>query len=416
MKKLLLFLLILAGGVSTASAKTIYFVDNWGKSGLRYYAWTGDTNNEWPGVAFPEAESEKIDGCNVYAIDLGDYSNFMILYKNDSDDDTGNGNTEYVSSIGITVRKCDETSAESLNDYDYIDFSGWNSGRPTMTGALIKYTYNFNVTTSDTWSKFYAWIWTYGGSDNLTGVAWPGIEVAGTENNYTYTHYSFKPHLNIIFNQGLDAESNNKEKTCTMEAYPGNNYYNICGVNTDGFGEYVKTNASGYATFYNENHPITVPTGIAYVAEDLNNGSAKAYNITDVPYHTPMLIKATANTYYHFAKPTSDPAALTITNAFKAGTGDVVSPGDGPYNYILKGDQFYLANGTTNTVATNKAYLQLSQAATARVLLFDDEEEVTGITSVKSENSNVYFDLQGRRVAQPTKGLYIMNGKKFIKK
>ena len=40
----------------------------------------------------------------------------------------------------------------------------------------------------------------------------------------------------------------------------------------------------------------------------------------------------------------------------------------------------------------------------------------TGIQTVKAaQMENVYFDLAGRRVAQPAKGLYIVNGKKVVK-
>ena len=42
--------------------------------------------------------------------------------------------------------------------------------------------------------------------------------------------------------------------------------------------------------------------------------------------------------------------------------------------------------------------------------------DVTGIKTVESSKLTVdgYYDLQGRKVAQPTKGLYIQNGKKFV--
>lgn len=46
--------------------------------------------------------------------------------------------------------------------------------------------------------------------------------------------------------------------------------------------------------------------------------------------------------------------------------------------------------------------------------LFKDGEVETGIQAVKAETNDVWYDLQGRRVAQPTKGLYIHNGKKII--
>ena len=40
-----------------------------------------------------------------------------------------------------------------------------------------------------------------------------------------------------------------------------------------------------------------------------------------------------------------------------------------------------------------------------------------GISTVetKAVNGDALYDLQGRRVAQPTKGIYIVNGKKVIK-
>ena len=42
--------------------------------------------------------------------------------------------------------------------------------------------------------------------------------------------------------------------------------------------------------------------------------------------------------------------------------------------------------------------------------------KTTAIGSIKvSKQSNVYYDLQGRRINQPTKGIYIKNGQKLIK-
>jgi hypothetical protein len=66
-----------------------------------------------------------------------------------------------------------------------------------------------------------------------------------------------------------------------------------------------------------------------------------------------------------------------------------------------------------------RAYFQLKgEAASARMFAMDfGEGETTGIdaTLVNSEKVNsVVYDLQGRKVAQPTKGLYIVNGKKVV--
>jgi len=46
------------------------------------------------------------------------------------------------------------------------------------------------------------------------------------------------------------------------------------------------------------------------------------------------------------------------------------------------------------------------------------DSNATGITTTNSEavTDNLYYDLQGRRVMNPTRGLYIVNGKKVILK
>ena len=46
----------------------------------------------------------------------------------------------------------------------------------------------------------------------------------------------------------------------------------------------------------------------------------------------------------------------------------------------------------------------------------EDEVYEDGIVGVKSQMSNVIYDMQGRRVSKPTHGLYIVNGKKVLVK
>ena len=74
---------------------------------------------------------------------------------------------------------------------------------------------------------------------------------------------------------------------------------------------------------------------------------------------------------------------------------------------------------TSGTLAANKAYLKIPTGEGARALsiVFDDEQETTAIESIASKaipTDNVYYNLRGQRVAQPTKGLYIVNGKKVV--
>ena len=96
--------------------------------------------------------------------------------------------------------------------------------------------------------------------------------------------------------------------------------------------------------------------------------------------------------------------------------------GDGNTIYVLandsKGVGFYLLQND-DKLAAGKAYLVVSGGAARQFIGFGDDNETTGITMVQGEGfmvngSDNYYDLQGRRVAQPTKGLYVVNGKKVI--
>ena len=52
------------------------------------------------------------------------------------------------------------------------------------------------------------------------------------------------------------------------------------------------------------------------------------------------------------------------------------------------------------------------------IIDFDAAREATGISSVNSDvqkKEDVIYDLQGRRVAHPSHGIYIINGKKVVK-
>ena len=80
----------------------------------------------------------------------------------------------------------------------------------------------------------------------------------------------------------------------------------------------------------------------------------------------------------------------------------------------------FYKNTNAFTVGANTAYIptsKLSDPTTARKYFSLFADETTGIANV-SENvdDDTFVDLSGRRVAQPTKGLYIVNGKKVLVK
>ena len=92
---------------------------------------------------------------------------------------------------------------------------------------------------------------------------------------------------------------------------------------------------------------------------------------------------------------------------------------------------FYLSNDGTSLKATpGKAYLQVSEneakdpssAALARSFVFGGGNETTGIDGITIMGTDVQrhgtiegiFDLQGRKIVNPTKGIYIKNNKKVV--
>ena len=95
---------------------------------------------------------------------------------------------------------------------------------------------------------------------------------------------------------------------------------------------------------------------------------------------------------------------------------------EGADHYVLNGGSSFVWVKDAGTLAAGKCWIQLEKSpANARSLsIVFEEGTTTGINAVKTaagtEDAAVY-DLQGRRVMEPTKkGLYIVNGKKVVMK
>ena len=87
--------------------------------------------------------------------------------------------------------------------------------------------------------------------------------------------------------------------------------------------------------------------------------------------------------------------------------------------FVGAGNKLMTPN-STGALNALRAYFQIADANAAPVLSIDGEDgEATGIRSIENGQltiDNDYYDLSGRRVVKPTKGVYIMNGKKVILK
>ena len=187
-------------------------------------------------------------------------------------------------------------------------------------------------------------------------------------------------------------------------------------VKTDSYD--VTINASGYKTFV-AGEDFVLPSGLQalIVTEVATEGEEKIAKLTDVSENnikanTGYILKGTANETYTLTTTTTE---ATAPDGNKLLVSDA-STGNGVFVLAThKGETaFYKWNG--GLLGAGRVYLPADVAGTREFILLD--ENATGIAEVKSETAtdNRYYNLNGQQVAQPQRGLYIVNGKKIIVK
>ena len=186
---------------------------------------------------------------------------------------------------------------------------------------------------------------------------------------------------------------------------------------------YNATVSGGKMTLTERNHQVAMDEGVLLK--------------TDGEY-----VNAKANETNELAKASSDDNLLVATPA----EAQTITADAGYILYRLtyndatnkKGLGFYLSvdkannsyNGTRLIATPGKAYLKVSEneakdpssAALARSFVFGSGNETTGIEGITIMGTDVQrhgtiegiFDLQGRKIVNPTKGIYIKNNKKVV--
>lgn len=154
----------------------------------------------------------------------------------------------------------------------------------------------------------------------------------------------------------------------------------------------------------------------AYAATAASGSTVTIEEVGAVPANTPLILIGTAGTEY--SVPVATAASAPATNLLKAGDGSTVFDGS-TFDYILAADGMF-HQISSGTVATGKAYLHLDSAPARELSIVFADDTVTSINEelrmMNGESANAIYNLSGQRVAQPQKGLYIMNGKKILVK
>lgn len=165
-----------------------------------------------------------------------------------------------------------------------------------------------------------------------------------------------------------------------------------------------------YATYYNGDEDLTLPDGItAYVITGISGNTVTTTATGYLPHEVPILLEKTGNVGTTITGYTGS-AGNFSSNLLKFADQTFSSTGK---EYILYMNEFVKATGD---IHGSRCYLDLSSVNPSRGM-YGIGDGTTSIRELRMENEgrDEWYDLQGRRIEQPTKaGLYIKNGKKVI--
>lgn len=177
-----------------------------------------------------------------------------------------------------------------------------------------------------------------------------------------------------------------------------------------------------WATFvYNEPLDFSSSGVNAYVVNGHEGNALTKEQVTQVAPNTPLLLSAASGNYNITVAESG--TSYAGSNKLVAGEGEAISAEEGKTKYVLSVAYskavFKRIGSTSATVGTNKAYLQFDEEVSAPVFGFEEWAETTGLESVISDHcpettARGYYNLAGQRVAQPVRGLYIVDGRKIV--
>ena len=466
MKKLVTLILVLAGIVGSASATKLYV---WLNSGTLYFPndnarimahlWEGGTTTD------VEMTKEIMYGYIWYSCELNGNTKAIIVRQNPS----CGTSTSIDWDNGVWARTGDVTGLSTENTnygelwYDdgsktYGVYTG-ASTRPEWHGLCTRssidgwdgYTNNMDSDDNNTFTR------TYTKSDITAKELSAGdklyfkfkhvenvlVDESGTSKN-TWTEIHPSADTELAFGNYTDiTQQASGESNKTWFVYvPSYDYEKI--VLTASYikvdGDYKwQVSADAYVTKTVNGEYQYATLGCPVPLEIVEDNSVTAYPltanastgkitkgsaITTIPANEGALLENTTGSNKTIRAKVLASAGASASNDLHAytGAGNITQPGSGSTYYILGVQDehvgFYKVNTTSgNAMGANTAYLSVSGVLAREFFAFDDGE-TTGIEAAKASQkmNGEVFNLAGQRVAQPTKGLYIVNGKKVIMK
>ena len=173
--------------------------------------------------------------------------------------------------------------------------------------------------------------------------------------------------------------------------------------------------ADGYSTYCSENRlDISRTTGVtAYIVNNVTETTVELQEVSVIPAETGFIVKGTGSALYDLYK-TENAVDDVSANQLHGTLTATTAPANTFALSTKKGVTGFYPVSTGLTIPAHKAYLTAT-GSMARSLSIDGE--VTGILNVDSYVNAIpaeFYSIHGVKVARPTKGIYISNGKKVV--
>ena len=198
------------------------------------------------------------------------------------------------------------------------------------------------------------------------------------------------------------------------------NYFKVKGIIST---TTVSISDAKYATYYNS-IPVQLPANLQAATIDNEAGGTLTLNYRYgegdvIPGGTPVLLKASAADTYNLTYVAYDVTAAPAGNLLHGSDIATTTTGGEKYYALMNGSNglgFYykVAGGAAFEIVAHKAWLALPAATPAHFFSLDDDVTAINKVEMKKVEDGVFYNLAGQQVAQPTKGLYIVNGKKVV--
>ena len=192
----------------------------------------------------------------------------------------------------------------------------------------------------------------------------------------------------------------------------------------------VTMTSAGYGTYYNST-ATQLPACVQAATIDAASGNTLTINWrydgddnekNVIPGGTAVMLKSSAGDHTLTLLPANTDAAPTGNLLKGSDVACTTFGGDKYYKltYNNSGENlgwyWGAADGAAFTIGAHKAWLALSNGQQAPSFFLLDGSSTTAVATVNRDAFTItqYYDLSGRRVVQPVKGLYIVNGKKVV--